>query len=186
MLKEIKRQFIHLALGSCFIFLVPILSVTQLFFLVLLLLGIGLIFSFMIKKRILIPFFSYLVETVERKHERFIPGQGSFMFFLGLIVLLLVFQNQLIVLGALIVVVFGDSVATIVGLTIGKHRLLNNRTLEGSVAGIVAAFIFLSILFPPNIAFLVAFTGMLAEFLPVNDNLSIPIVSGMVLKLLLI
>ena len=79
---------------------------------------------------------------------------------------------------------FGDGFSTIVGRAAGKKTIVEGRTLEGTLAGIAAAFLSLLVFFPPETALAAALFGMLAEYLPVNDNFSIPLASGAVLALL--
>ena len=80
--------------------------------------------------------------------------------------------------------VFGDSISTVVGKTLGKTKIWH-KTLEGSIAGIIISFIYLTILFSPSIALIAATIGMAMEYLPIEDNYTIPIATGFVLMLLI-
>jgi len=114
-----------------------------------------------------------------------LPGKGALMFFLGAILLMLLFKNPLIVVGALCVAIYGDAGSTIIGIRFGKHQLVNKKTLEGSLGGVLVSLIFLTWLFEWPIALLTAIIGMSAELLPVDDNFTIPIASATILTLLL-
>ena len=181
---EIRRQFIHLFFGSIIILLIALLGR----FNALLLCSIGFLFgfflSYLIKKWQKMPLIHF-ISHVERPNEVKIPGYGALLFVLGLILTLFFFPNEKIILGALIVAVYGDAFSTIVGVTIGRIKTISPYTLEGTVGGIIASFVLLVPFFHPQIAFITACVGMLAELLPINDNLSIPIVSAIVLTLLL-
>lgn len=87
--------------------------------------------------------------------------------------------------------IFGDLFATIVGKTIGKVNIVNNKTLEGSTACFVSMFLVVLWshfkLFLPWIPGLAgAFIGTVIELvaLKLNDNLTIPILSGVTMWLL--
>ena len=87
--------------------------------------------------------------------------------------------------------IFGDLFATIVGKTIGKVKIVNNKTLEGSIACFVSMFLVVLWshfkLFLPWIPGLAgAFIGTVIELvaLKLNDNLTIPILSGVTMWLL--
>ncbi len=185
MANEIRRQFIHLFFGSIIILLVALLGRFNALLLSSILFFSGLLTSYLIKKGIKIPLINLIIPTVERQHEIRMPGYGALLFLLGLILLLFFFPNEKIVIGALIVAVYGDAFSTIVGVTVGRTKTISPYTLEGTIGGIVASFFLLVPLFPAHIAFITAFIGMLAEIMPINDNLSIPIISAIVLTLLL-
>ncbi|PJA21466.1 MAG: phosphatidate cytidylyltransferase, partial [Candidatus Diapherotrites archaeon CG_4_10_14_0_2_um_filter_31_5] len=55
----------------------------------------------------------------------------------------------------------------------------------GSIAGILISFFYLSFLFPYSIALTAAATGMAMEYLPIEDNYTIPIATGFALMLLI-
>ncbi len=82
----------------------------------------------------------------------------------------------------------GDSAATIFGKTLGRHTLPFNKgkTLEGSLTGFIAAFLAATVFINPLKALLGATVAMLIESLPlpINDNLAVPIITGLVLTLI--
>ena len=57
--------------------------------------------------------------------------------------------------------------------------------MEGTVGGIVVATIPLLLLFPIHVSLITATLGMLAELLPIDDNIGIPHIAAAVLTLLL-
>jgi len=101
------------------------------------------------------------------------------------IILSLLFFPPLIAYTSIAVLTLGDGFASIFGRIIGKTPIYFNRkkTLEGTICGFICAFIG-SILFVNPLKALVAVSaGMLAESLPlpIDDNLAIPLCSGIVL-----
>ena len=187
-MREIRRQFLHIFVGSIFILLVWLLGTAQMLFVSTAILLLGAIASALVVKN-KAPALKKLLEKVERAEEKAIPGKGALMFFLGFSVLLalneLWFQNTMIVIGALGVTVYGDGFATMFGTEIGRMKFFGDKTVEGSITAFTASFIFLAPFFEPWIAFTIALITMIVEMLPLNDNLSIPIISGIVLKILL-
>jgi dolichol kinase len=102
-------------------------------------------------------------------------------FTLGIIISLLIFPPP-IAYAAIAVLTLGDGFANIFGRIFGKTPLSFNRkkTIEGTICGLICAFLG-TILFVNPIKSLIAVTiGMLAESLPLpmNDNLVIPLSSG--------
>jgi dolichol kinase len=105
-----------------------------------------------------------------------------------------------IVYASIAVVGFGDSVATIIGVTMGRHKLpySEQKSVEGTLAGIIAAFLASLIFVTPAQAFVGSAGGMLLESVVdlqtirelnsqaafrffLNDNFLIPIFSGLLM-----
>ena len=96
---------------------------------------------------------------------------------------------------SLAVMLTGDAAAALVGRKFGKHKLVNNKSLEGLISFIVVGFLALSVVFlimnvPAKwyIWGLVAvIAGALAELfqkqLKLDDNFTIPLSCGVVLFL---
>lgn len=180
---ELLRQFFHF-LAACILILFLVFF-GYLNFLVFIATGIfiALFFSIAIKKGFL-PELFHLRKKVERKTEK-IPLLGALTFLLGVSITSIVFQKELVIIGSIIVLGFGDSVSTIVGKKIGESKILSKRSFEGTMAGIIASFLALQFIFPAPVALITSLIGMLAELLPIDDNISIPIVSAIVLNFLL-
>jgi len=182
---ELRRQFIHFLFGSFFIALIAVFGTEYGLWTLSTLLVLGLIVSLAIKKGYPMPVMFQIMEKVERSTEKRLPGKAALLFFLSAIITILVFQQQNIVLGALCVAVFGDAASTVFGLRFGKHRIAGKKTLEGTIGGILVSFFFLLFLFQWQIALLAAAIGMLAELLPLDDNFTIPIAAGAMLRILI-
>ncbi len=113
--------------------------------------------------------------------------RGAFYFYLASAVSLFLFSQQVAVL-SITVLALGDSFSTAVGI-FGKKKIFYNRkkTWEGTIAGFIASFagcFFIN----PALALPAAFVGMLVESLPlkIDDNLTIPILTGLALSVITI
>ena len=96
---------------------------------------------------------------------------------------------------SLAVMLTGDAAAALIGRKFGKHKLVNNKSLEGFIAFILAGYLAVSVIFfimniPPvwYIWGLIAvIAGALAELfqkqLKLDDNFTIPLSCGIVLFL---
>lgn len=182
---EILRQLLHILFGSAFIAMVAFFGVNPTLNVLVACFAAGAIISLLIKNGKKVPFFSKFVKVAGRGAETSFPGQGALTFFLGAIILMGLFSEQKIVLGALIVLVYGDGFSTLAGKSFGKTRLPNNKTLEGSAAGVIVSAALLANFFTLPVAIITAIVGMLAELLPIDDNLTIPIASAAALTFLI-
>jgi len=90
---------------------------------------------------------------------------------------------------ALLFLILGDTVAAIVGKSMGRVRLIGGKTLEGSVACFLVCF-GLTLLMPgvpPLVGLVGALTATVFELLPIplDDNFRIPLSAGFAMELLL-
>ncbi|MFH1663614.1 MAG: hypothetical protein ABH986_02265 [archaeon] len=184
MKKELRRQFMHYFFGCITIIILGLIGTANFFLLNILILLAGCILSLQIKKGFNPPIIKNFLGYAGRNREKELPGKGAITFFIGTLAATILFYNNLLfVIGAIIPLVFGDSFSTITGKLVGKIKIMD-KTLEGSLAGILASFIYLSILFPFSTAFIAATAGMAMEYLPIEDNYTIPIATGITLMLL--
>lgn len=114
---------------------------------------------------------------------------------LGVSLSIFLYSNEIAIISILFLI-FADPIASIVGVHYGKDRLLPNKTLQGTIAAFVTCFIvaFSYILFAglssPNIimfCFFSAIVGALSEMISafnIDDNLTIPVVSGAFMSIL--
>ncbi|MEO0098786.1 MAG: phosphatidate cytidylyltransferase [candidate division WOR-3 bacterium] len=105
---------------------------------------------------------------------------------------ILIFEDRGIFMAAISFLAIGDTVAALFGLTHGRVRIFGRKTLEGAIACFLSCLLVVYVLTKlPDLSFLFlvgfwgAVTATLVETLPieVNDNVVIPIVSGMVMQL---
>ena len=130
--------------------------------------------------------FVKLFNGMLRSHELEGKLTGASYVLIGSFISIAIFPKEIAVL-ALLFTAIGDSAAALYGRKFGKLRIWN-KTLEGSIAGFVACLI-ITLFFPdiPNIIkFSGAFAAMFIELLPINidDNLRIPLFSGIVMYIL--
>ena len=135
------------------------------------------------------PLFARVIDLAERPDvilEN--PAAGTLHFFLGSLMTLLVFSFDFnIACASIMILAAGDSISTIFGKRFGRHQIPYNpgKSIEGTLAGTIAAFGGASILVPPHLAVMGAFGGMVAESLPlkIDDNLLVPLGAGAAMSL---
>ena len=183
LLEEIARQSIHFALGLFYIALLLLLPLEICSSLVGAIALLGLSLSLLLSKQ-LIQFkpLVKLINWLSRAGELAKAGEPALWFTLGTALVILLFPAREIAIGALIVLTFGDSISTIVGRVWGRTIIRGWRTIEGSLAGIIFAAIPLSLLFPIHIALIASAVGMAGEFLPFEDNVTIPLLAALALS----
>ncbi|MFH1506656.1 MAG: hypothetical protein ABIE94_06770 [archaeon] len=110
------------------------------------------------------------------------------LFLIGAFISILFFPQPIAIL-ALFYLIFGDSLAEIVGITAGKIKIFE-KTLEGSAACLLVCII-IGVIFhyTMGIGLLAVVLGAIAatitELIParIDDNLTIPLVAGLVMVL---
>lgn len=83
---------------------------------------------------------------------------------------------------AIAVVTLGDGTAAIVGRLYGRTKIpYSQKTVEGTLAGLVFAFAGSLLFVSPMIALAAASVGMLVELLSwrISDNLTVPLLAGL-------
>ena len=110
---------------------------------------------------------------------------ASIYFALSCLICATFFERRVAVL-AIALLCVGDPVAAIVGSRYGSIRILN-KSLQGSLACFVACYGVSRLLFDPAVSFWAALTATFFELISsrLNDNLSIPIFSGLLVTSLL-
>lgn len=117
--------------------------------------------------------------------EEQIKESSALPYIMGLLLTIITFPKTVAIL-AIYTLCIGDPLAAIVGITIGKHKIRPNKTLEGSLAFMTTAFfctLFVlmhdGILFWASlqVALLTAIFGAILELFPlrIDDNLTIPL-----------
>ncbi|MDO8428234.1 MAG: hypothetical protein Q7S92_03405 [Candidatus Diapherotrites archaeon] len=189
-MREFIRKFIHIFFGSIIIAAYLYTSTPVMLEIMGACLVLGFLISQAMERGIQIPFFNQLVKVSERENEKQFIGQGALLFFAGFFLTLLLdyfwIQNKTIILASLAILVYGDGFSAIIGKVLGTHKILGNKTVEGSTGFFLVAFIFSFVITSSTgTAVLISIIASLTEILPVNDNLSIPLVSSVALKLVL-
>jgi len=187
--KEVGRKLIHILSGIIIAYLILHLP----YFILILLTTLGLLstlsISYLVKNGFKIPLIDQILNSYERESAmEKMPAKGVLMFILSLLILLILVRNPLIIASAIVTLALGDGFATIVGIRWGKHRLIGNKSLEGSMAFFLTSIAGLSFLLEPVYALIAAFTGMLIEMVPqeiIDDNITIPLGVGAILMFLI-
>ena len=131
--------------------------------------------------------FRHFFGELLRNHEE-ASLLGSTYLLIAVLLTLHLFDKPVAVL-ALGFLILGDTVAAIVGKSVGRIRLLGGKTLEGSLSCLAVCY-GLTLLMP-EIPFTVGLVGALTatvfELLPIplDDNFRIPLSAGFAMELLL-
>lgn len=120
------------------------------------------------------------------RHEEMRKVSGLLGTLSGALLTIVLFTNKYMVFASFLYLAFGDSAAALVGRTIGKHKLLFGKSLEGSIACFIACFIVGLFIFNWKFALAGAFIAMVVESIPwkINDNFWMQIVNAGLLTFL--
>ncbi len=121
-------------------------------------------------------------------------GLTGMPFFVGGALITIALYDKSLAITALCFLTFGDVTAALVGKKYGKHKILAPKSLEGSMAfflvtGAVGLFL-KNYYFPDYLSnssiLIAAFIATLIESLPayLDDNLTVPVLTGLALQLL--
>jgi HAD superfamily phosphoserine phosphatase-like hydrolase len=134
-----------------------------------------------------LPFISTVTRHAASQEELYEFAVAPVYFAVGILLALLLFRAP-ISSAAIAIFALGDSTASIFGRFFLNRPLPFNKakTLEGSLAGFFFAFLGGSFFIPPMKALVGAAVAMTVEYLPlpVNDNVSVPLCTGLVLALI--
>ena len=182
MLHETRRQVFHLMLGNVLALLVLLVLREKSVYFIGTCLFIGIIIAKAMHQKIHIPVFAWFIKHFERENS--FPGRGVLHFFLGIFLASIFFDYRILFL-SILVLAYGDSFSTVVGKGFGRVKIWNDKTLEGSLAAFAAGFSICAFYLAWPVAVLVAAISALAELLaPIDDNLVIPLLSGLVIYIL--
>jgi dolichol kinase len=172
-MREFYRKSVHMLFG---------LGIAALIFatrkevsLAVLMLGtfIGILFTDAILRGYHIPFISRLVDSLERRDA--LPGRGALTFAVSSLFCVIFFEKAVVV-PAIIALAVLDGTATIVGYYYGRIKVINGKTLEGSLAGMAVCFTALLPFLPlPEAVLAVLVAGIVELISPLDDNLLIPV-----------
>ena len=187
---EISRKFLHI-----FSLIIP-LSYLWIFKEKSLVLDLLLILSFF---SILIEFFRFKVELINNIFKKFfnfmlrkneLKGSitGATWLIIGNLITVYLYPIYVAV-PALIFLSIGDSFAALFGQRIPKLKV-GNKSIIGTLAGIFSSLsiaLLVNQILPTYVIVIGAVTAMLVELIPspLNDNLTIPILSGFIMIIIL-
>lgn len=131
-----------------------------------------------------VPIFSTITWKATVKPELYEFATAPIFFAIG-IALSLIFFPAPISYASVAILTLGDGFATVLGKILGRNVLPFNKgkTVEGSIFGFLFAFLGAMFFVDPIAALIGALIGMVIECLPlpISDNVTIPMVSGLVL-----
>lgn len=184
---ERRRQIFHLFFGTLIVFLynLDVLNTSILFVVFL----IGFIASFA-SVRHKIPGVNWFLRKFDREKDfKKSPGKGPLMYLTGVLIVLLLFEEE-IALAAILILAVGDSVSHMVGKYFGRYKFKSSKHVEGTIAGIFFASIAASMFVNPQLAFIGSTVAMLTEVVKlkigkimIDDNLVIPVIAGFAMYL---
>ena len=134
-----------------------------------------------------LPILSSITWNAANKPELYEFATSPIHFALGIAISLLIFPAPICYV-AITILTLGDGFAHIFGMKFGRIRLPFNKgkNLEGTIFGFLFALLGAMIFVDPVRALIGAAIGMLLEALPlpINDNLTMPLASGLILTLI--
>jgi len=135
-----------------------------------------------------LPILSSITWNAANKTELYEFASSPIHFALGIALSLLIFPAPIRYV-AITTLTLGDGCAHLFGMKFGRTRLPFNKgkNLEGTLFGLLFAFLGAMIFVDPVRALIAAAVGMLVEGLPspINDNLTMPLVTGLILTLIM-
>ncbi len=135
-----------------------------------------------------IPILSSITWSAANKTELYEFATSPIHFALGIAISFLIFPEPIRYV-AITILTLGDGCAHIFGMKFGRTPLPFNKgkNLEGTIFGFLFAFLGAMIFVDPVRALIAAAVGMLVEGLPspINDNLTMPLASGLILTLIM-
>jgi phosphoserine phosphatase len=135
-----------------------------------------------------LPIISAITRNAASQAELYEFAAAPLYFAIGILITLVLFPAP-VNSAAIAIFALGDSTASLFGGLISKKPLPFNKgkTLEGSIAGFFFAFLAGSVFVSPVLALIGAAVAMMIESLPlpVNDNVLIPLCTGLALMLVL-
>jgi glycerol-3-phosphate acyltransferase PlsY len=183
---ESKRKATHLValsipVGYFFLPKLPSVLILSLFAL-----GSIVVDIIRLKRLPLHGFLNRLIGPVLREHENS-NFTGSSYILTASVLSMLLFDKS-VAIAAISFIILGDIAAALVGRTCGKIRI-KRKSLEGSLACLVMCLLVAVILpgFPLWIGVAGAFTATIVEGItsPIDDNFSVPLISGLAMHILL-
>jgi dolichol kinase len=151
----------------------------------LVILFLGLLFSYLCKHYD-VPVASWMMEKFERpEYRKTFPGRGPIFFMTGSILVVYVFPLK-IALASILVLSLGDAISHIFGKLLSKKTYVHLKSLEGTVAGVLVAFLGALIFVNIYAAIFGSSLAMLIENIKMDyfdDNLLVPLVAALVMSL---
>lgn len=189
---EILRKLVHLS-SLIYPLLYLVVSKPTMLLITFTLLIVLFSFDYLRKSnKIFNQFFCKYCGFALRDSEKSGNFTGSTYFMLGTFLSILFFPQNITIL-ALFVLIISDTFASIVGISFGKRKILNNsKSIEGAIAFLLSAFVISIVglivfklpLLPLVIASIFAtFLELLSKKIKIDDNILIPLGYGLIATL---
>ncbi len=186
---EIKRQLLHIAIGTITLFFI-VLGLQPIYIFILVVLSSVLS---VLSTRIDVPIVSWFLDNFERpKNRKQFPGKGFISFFVGILLSMKLFPAP-ISYASIMILTLGDSVSNLIGTHLGrvKHPLNGHKSIEGNLfgafVGMMSAFFFVD----PVLAATGSFGAMIIEAIQfrmndmiVDDNIIVPLSAGAIMLII--
>lgn len=171
-MKETWRQAVHLLAGTAIAVSVLVFpqEVAVPFYAAGLL--VGSVVTDAVERGLRLPLVSPLLDLLEREDAG--PGRGAFYFVVATLGCLVLFDPFQAAIGVFVLALL-DSVSTVAGRRLGRHRIFNGKSIEGFLVGALVTAGVLVVVLPPLTAIVAAIAAGVVELVsPVDDNLVIP------------
>ena len=184
---ELFRKGIHIS-SSFFAFLLYLLGKETIMLPLILITIIYLILDYGRRRNVLSDFYLFYFDKITRPNEKFRSLTGASYVFLG-ITLTILFFDQRVAIPSILIMSLSDSASAIIGRKYNYTKIYS-KSLEGSIAFYFTTLIIL-LFFNFNIyfSFFIALVLTFIEFfdkLFIDDNISLPIVSALLIQFFLI
>lgn len=129
-------------------------------------------------------FFHYL-KPLLRTHEQKGAITGATYYITSVFLCILIFDKS-IAITCIFFIILGDTAAALIGKRWGRTKLIGNKSLEGSAACFIVCLFITLYWINPIVGITGAFIATLTELLPlrIDDNLTVPLISGGVMQLM--
>jgi dolichol kinase len=126
----------------------------------------------------------YILKRFERDgYRRFMPGRGAATMTIGVFFSIFFFET-IVAVQAVLVVGISDALSTIFGKRFGTRVLFGSKTVVGSLAFFISTMVIESFFINYLQAIVIAAAIMLVELMPFDDNISVPLATGLLLQLI--
>ena len=130
-------------------------------------------------------FFHYL-KPLLRSHEQKGAITGATYYITGVFLCIIIFDKP-VAIACIFFIILGDTAAALVGKRWGRTKLIGNKSLEGSAACFIVCLLITLFWINPIVGIAGAFFATLTELLPlrIDDNLTVPLISGAIMQLMI-
>lgn len=185
MIAELLRKTTHLA-GFFLPLIYIVLDKSTMLLIVGCLTGIAVVVEFLkwVSERCRELFFR-VFKSILRTHEQKGAITGATYYIVSTLLCIAFFDKHIAIV-SIFFIILGDTAAALVGTMWGRTKLIGNKSLEGSAACFIVCAAISLFWLNPIVGLTGAFVATLVELLPlrINDNLTMPLISGTVMQLM--